>query len=429
MSAVEKAILGAALATPELALEVTSKLQPEDFYEPRHHLIHQALTSLVEQGKPTDAVSVVSQLGDDATRAGGAPYMFELIQAGCVAQALPHHIETLRGAATSRRLEAAGERIRQLAGALPPADALTEARSLLDGIAGDSVDGGVERLSERLDDTPNHVAAVQSGTAPQGLMTGFADLDKLTNGLQGGQMIIVAARPGVGKSTLAVDFMRHISIKNHIPTLLFSLEMKKSEFDLRIISAEATIDNMRFRRRDGLTGEDWAKIEDVKPRLDTAPLFIDDDASNTVMDVWAKTKMAVKRDGIKMVVVDYLQLLKSGVKEESRQQEVSNFSRQLKLLAKDCDIPVIAISQFNREVEKRGDDARPKPSDLRESGSLEQDADLILLIHRPENYNPDHGRAGEADIIVAKNRGGETGTVTVASQMHYSRFTNLAKGF
>ena len=427
MSAVEQTILGTALRSPELATEVVTRLQADDFFEPRHQLIFQAIHALIETGKPLDPVSVITQLGDDTNRVGGAPYLFELLQSATAAAALPHHVETLRGQATTRRLTVAGERIRQLADTLPPQDALNEAQALLDGLTGVDEGTSAERVGDGLESTLEHILAVQEGRAPRGLMTDFHDLDALTNGFQGGQMIIVAARPGVGKSTLAVDFMRNMSIRHNVPTLLFSLEMKKAEFDQRILSAETSINNMKFKRKGGLSRDDWGKIREVKPSIENAPLFIDDNPSNTVMDVWAKTKAAVKKHGIKMVVVDYLQLLTSGVREESRQQEVSNFSRRLKLLAKECDIPVIAISQFNREVEKRGDDARPKPSDLRESGSLEQDADLILLIHRPESQNKDHERAGEADIIVAKNRGGETGTVTVASQMHYSRFSNLRR--
>lgn len=428
MSAVEQAILGAALATPELALEVASKLTPNDFYEPRHHLIHQALTSLVEQGKPTDAVSVVSQLGDDTNRVGGAPYLFELIQAGCVAQSLPHHIETLRGAATSRRLETAGERIRQLAGALPPLEAVQEAQTLIDGLITPDDDTAAP-VGAHLAETLGRLEEIQTGTAPQGLLTGLHDLDRLTNGFQGGQMIIVAARPGLGKSTLAVDFMRNTSIKKGMPSLIFSLEMSAEEINQRILAAESDVRIGNMRRKGGMSQEDWGRINDAAHRIEKAPLIIDDSPENTIMDIVAKTKMRVKRDGVKLVVVDYLQLLKSAGNVESRQQEVSNFSRQLKLLAKSCNVPVIAVAQLNREAEKRGDDAKPKPSDLRESGALEQDADIILLIHRPEVSNPDHARAGEADLIVGKNRGGQMGTAVLAAQMHYSRFTNLAKGF
>lgn len=426
MSAVEKAILGAALATPELALEVTSKLNSEDFFEPRHHLIHQALTVLTEQGKPTDAVSVISQLGDDATRVGGAPYLFDLIQAGCVAAALPHHIDTLRGHATTRRLEQAGERIRQLAGTLPPDEAVRESHDLLDALTvtddtqavkiGDALSGTIEKLDK-----------IQFGTAPQGLMSGFSDLDRFTNGFQGGQMIIIAARPGVGKSTLAVDFLRHASIKHGIPTMIFSLEMSTDEINQRVLSAESNVRTGHMRKQGGMSPEDWEKITEAATRIEAAPLIIDDSPENTIMDIVAKTKMRVKRDGVKMIVVDYLQLLKSGVREESRQQEVSNFSRQLKLLAKACDIPVIAVAQLNREAEKRGDDAKPKPSDLRESGALEQDADIILLIHRPAIANPDHARAAEADVIVGKNRGGQTGVAVLSAQMQYSRFGEIGK--
>lgn len=428
MSAVEQAILGAALATPELATEVAAKLTPNDFYEPRHQLIHQALTSLVEGGKPTDAVSVISQLGDDVNRVGGHAYMFDLMQSACVTAALPHHINTLRGQATTRRLHTAGQQITQLADTLPAHDAVPQAQALLDAlIQADS--GEVTRVGDTLEGTLDRILSVQEGTAPQGLMTGLNDLDRLTNGFQGGQMVIVAARPGVGKSTLAVDFMRHASIRNNIPTLMFSLEMGTDEINQRIISAETSIPLAKMKKPGGLDQQAWAKIGEAKQNIEQAPLMIDDSAENTIMDIVAKTKLLVKREGVQMVVVDYLQLLKSGVREESRQQEVSSFSRQLKLLAKACDIPVIAVAQLNRESEKRGEDAKPKPSDLRESGALEQDADIILLIHRPETGNPDHQRAGEADIIVGKNRAGQSGVVSVSAQMHYARFGNLAKGF
>lgn len=229
-------------------------------------------------------------------------------------------------------------------------------------------------------------------------------------------------------STLGVDFMRHAALKANTPSLLFSLEMSQNEVNERIIAAEAEIrvENIRSAK---LSEDDWLKIGRVHDELVKAPIFVSDFAESTVMDIVAKTKMLVKKHNIGLVVIDYIQLLRSDGKVESRQQEVAAYSRQFKLLAKSCNIPVVVIAQVNRESEKRGDGAKLKPSDLRESGALEQDADIILLINRPDAGDVDHARAGEADIDVAKNRGGRTGVATVATQMHLSRFVNFTKGY
>jgi replicative DNA helicase len=218
--------------------------------------------------------------------------------------------------------------------------------------------------------------------------------------------------------------MRNMTIRAGLPALLFSLEMSEAEVQERVVSAEAQvlITDLRTGRVDDAG---WEKIGPARDALQDAPLYVDDSPELTMVEIAAKTKLAVKRHGVKLMAVDYLQLLRLGGKADSRQEEVSSISRQLKLLAKSCKIPVIAIAQLNRGVEQRGDDATPRPSDLRESGSLEQDADVVIMIHRPDVLNKDHARAGEADLIVAKHRGGDTGTVTVASQLHYSRFVSM----
>lgn len=225
-------------------------------------------------------------------------------------------------------------------------------------------------------------------------------------------------------STLALDIMREMSIRRGEPSLLFSLEMTEDEVQERALSAEAQV-KIGCVKSGNMSEAEWTRVAAARDTITEAPLWVDDNPELTMVDITAKAKLAVRHHGVRLIAIDYLQLLKSGAKEESRQQEVSSFSRQIKLLAKSCQVPVIAIAQLNRGVENRGDDATPKPSDLRESGSLEQDADLVLLINRPDAQNKDHERAGEADIIVAKNRGGATGTVTVASQLHYSRFTAM----
>lgn len=264
------------------------------------------------------------------------------------------------------------------------------------------------------------------GGAASGVPTGFLDLDKTINGLHPGQMVIIAARPGVGKSTLAMDFMRSASVENDTPSALFSLEMSKMEIVLRLLSAEAEVKltNMRSGKMDE---SEWTRLAQTMGKLEKAPIFIDDSPNLTMMEIRTKARQIKQKHGLGLIVVDYLQLMTSGRKVESRQQEVSEFSRQLKLLAKEVEVPLIAISQLNRGPESRTD-KKPQLADLRESGSLEQDADMVMLLYRPDSQPGalDNAREGEADIILAKHRGGPVGTIPIAEQLKYSRFANLA---
>jgi replicative DNA helicase len=259
-----------------------------------------------------------------------------------------------------------------------------------------------------------------------GIPTGFAGLDQLTNGLHPGQMIVVAARPAMGKSTLALDFARAAAIKHNRPTIFFSLEMGRSEIAMRLMSAEGAVP-LQSMRKGSLDSRDWTTIASTRGRINDAPLYIDDSPNMTLVEIRAKCRKLKQRVGLQMVVIDYLQLMTSGKRVESRQQEVSEFSRALKLLAKELQVPVIALSQLNRGPEQRAD-KKPAISDLRESGSIEQDADMVILLHREAAYEKDSPRAGEADLIVAKHRNGPTDTVTVAFQGHFSRFTDMAPG-
>ena len=280
-------------------------------------------------------------------------------------------------------------------------------------------------LEELLQPTMDEIDAIaMAGGQAAGVPTGFADLDNLTNGLHPGQMIIVAARPGIGKSTLALDIARHAAVKHRKTAVIFSLEMSKTEITMRLLSAEAGI-RLSQMRSGSLSEQDWQKIVRRMTEISDAPLFIDDSPNMTMMEIRAKARRLKQRNDLKLIVVDYLQLMTSGKRVESRQQEVSEFSRQMKLLAKELEVPVIAISQLNRGPEQRTD-KRPMLSDLRESGSLEQDADMVILVHRPDAWEADDPRAGEADLIIAKHRNGPTTTVAVAHQLHYSRFADLA---
>jgi replicative DNA helicase len=236
-------------------------------------------------------------------------------------------------------------------------------------------------------------------------------------------LILIAARPAVGKSTLALDLARHAAIKQKKATIFFSLEMNRAEIAMRMLSAESAI-FLQTMRKGGLTEQEWTKLALVRQNINDAPLYIDDSPNMTLVEIRAKCRRLMQQVGLKMIVIDYIQLMSSGKKVESRQQEVSEFSRALKLLAKELNVPVVALSQLNRNAEQ-SKDKKPELSQLRESGSLEQDADVVILLHRDGIHEKDHPRAGEADLILAKQRNGPTGTVVVSFQGQYSRFMNM----
>jgi replicative DNA helicase len=239
-------------------------------------------------------------------------------------------------------------------------------------------------------------------------------------------MIVIAARPGIGKSTLALDLARAATVRHGMATVMFSLEMSRNEITMRLLSAEARVP-LQHMRTGQLGDEDWTRLARRMSEVVDAPLFIDDSPNMSMMEIRAKCRRLKQRHDLKMVIIDYLQLMSSPRRVENRQQEVSEMSRSLKLLAKEIEVPVIAISQLNRGPEQRTD-KRPLLSDLRESGSIEQDSDVVIMLHREDKYEPESPRAGEADLIVAKHRNGPTATVTVAFQGHYSRFVDMAPG-
>jgi replicative DNA helicase len=268
----------------------------------------------------------------------------------------------------------------------------------------------------------DEIEAISKGIGVEGVMTGFKDLDQLTHGLHPGNMIILAARPAMGKSTLGLDIARNASIHNGQTSVIFSLEMSKSEITMRMLSAEARV-GLNNIRSGSLSDDEWSRLARRMGEISEAPLFIDDSPNLSMMEIRAKARRLKQRHDLKLIVIDYLQLMSSGKKVENRQQEVSEFSRQLKLMAKELNIPVIAISQLNRGPEQRTD-KRPMLSDLRESGSIEQDADVVIMLHRDDMYDSQN-RTGEADLIVAKHRNGPTAKITVSAQLHYARFVDM----
>ena len=429
----EQGVLGAMLLSPNTITDIIEELIPDDFYRPAHQLIYRAILDLFSDNKDVDPVIVAGRLdrNHDLERVGGAPYLHTLISSVPTAANARYYAEIVAEKAVLRRLVDAGTRVVQLGyegteGA--EVDVVVDmAQQEVFAIAQRNVTEDYAILADILQPTMDELDELSThGGLARGIPTGFIDLDNLTNGLHGGQMIIVAARPGVGKSTLALDFMRSCSIKHNKASVIFSLEMSKSEIVMRLLSAETEI-RLSDMRAGRMSDEAWAKLANRVGQISEAPLFIDDSANLTMMEIRSKARRLKQKHDLQMIVVDYLQLMSSGKRVESRQQEVSEFSRQLKLLAKELDVPLVAISQLNRGPESRTD-KRPQLADLRESGSLEQDADMVMLLYRPDSQDTDDERAGEADIILAKHRGGPIDTVQVAHQLHYSKFVDMARG-
>ena len=429
----EQGVLGAMLLSPNTITDIIEELIPDDFYRPAHQLIYRAILDLFSDNKDVDPVIVAGRLdrNHDLERVGGAPYLHTLISSVPTAANARYYAEIVAEKAVLRRLVDAGTRVVQLGyegteGA--EVDVVVDmAQQEVFAIAQRNVTEDYAILADILQPTMDELDELSThGGLARGIPTGFIDLDNLTNGLHGGQMIIVAARPGVGKSTLALDFMRSCSIKHNKASVIFSLEMSKSEIVMRLLSAETEI-RLSDMRAGRMSDEAWAKLANRVGQISEAPLFIDDSANLTMMEIRSKARRLKQKHDLQMIVVDYLQLMSSGKRVESRQQEVSEFSRQLKLLAKELDVPLVAISQLNRGPESRTD-KRPQLADLRESGSLEQDADMVMLLYRPDSQDKDDERAGEADIILAKHRGGPIDTVQVAPQLHYSKVVEMARG-
>ncbi|MDX6231037.1 MAG: replicative helicase, partial [Frankiales bacterium] len=358
---------------------------------------------------------------------GGIPYLHTLVAAVPTAANAHYYAKIVQERAVLRRLVEAGTRIVQLgySGDGEVDEVVDRAQAAVYEVTERRTTEDYVRLEEVMPATLDEIEAIGSrGGGMTGVPTGFAELDELTNGLHPGQMIVLAARPALGKSTLGLDFARSAAIKNGLATCIFSLEMGRTEITMRLLSAEARVP-LHHMRSGKMTDEDWARLARRMGEVAEAPLFIDDSPNITMMEIRAKARRLKQRHQLKLIVVDYMQLMSSAKRVENRQQEVSEMSRSMKLLAKELDVPVVAISQLNRGAEQRTD-KKPQLSDLRESGSIEQDADMVILLHREDAYEKESPRAGEADLIVAKHRNGPTAIITVAFQGHYSRFVDMS---
>jgi replicative DNA helicase len=425
----EESVLGSMLLSKDAIAEVLELLREDDFYRPAHRTVFRSVLELYGHGDAVDAVTVQEELRRNGSLAdiGGAPFLHTLVASVPTAANASYYARIVKEAGVLRRLIDVGTQIVQL-GFETPQDterAVDIAESLVYQVAQGRVTEDYHSLRDVLTGTLEAIERLHEDHREiTGVPTGFPDLDRLTSGLQPANLIIVAARPAVGKSTLGLDVARHAAVRGSVPTVVFSLEMSRTELVQRLMCAECTVDMQRLRTG-RMEESDWTRLTRSLGKLADAPLFIDDSPGTTMMEIRAKCRRLRQRHGLGLVVVDYLQLMQPSKRFESRQQEVSEISRSLKLLAKELEVPVIAISQLSRQPEARSD-KKPMLSDLRESGALEQDADMVLFIYRDDLYDPESPRKGEADLILAKHRNGPTDTVTVTFQGQYSRFAPMA---
>ncbi len=400
----EQSVLGSMLLSKDAIAESLEICRGGDFYRPAHESIFEAILDLFGRGEPADAITVADELTKrgDLTRVGGAAYLHQLIQCVPTAANASYYAEIVHERAVLRRLVEAGTRIVQMGygqGEGDVEDIVNRAQAEVYAVAEKRGTEDYRILAELLNDTMEEIEAASGRTDELiGIPTGFYELDELTHGLHPGQMIVIAARPAVGKSTIGIDIARSAAIKHKLATAVFSLEMSRTEITTRILSAEATIQLQDLRK--GLKGqEQWSKLARVMGAISDSPLFIDDSPNMSLMEIRAKCRRLKQQHNLKLVIIDYLQLMSSGKKVESRQQEVAEFSRALKLLAKEIEVPVIAISQLNRGPEQRTD-KRPMMSDLRESGCLPGETRILRADTGAEVTIGELASSGERDVTV-----------------------------
>ena len=427
----EQSVLGSMMLSKQAIGEVLEKLRPDDFYREAHIRIAEAARDLYSSGEPVDAITVPDELERRGRleSVGGRPYVHTLVAS------VPHpgnaafYARIVSEHATLRRLIDAATRIAQQCYEVPDdiEDMVNRAGELIYGVASDRIHADFRPIRELLTESMealDRLAAHESDVT--GVPTGFRDVDARLSGLQPQNLILVAARPAMGKSSFVMNIAHHVGLREQIPVVIFSLEMSQIEIVQRLICSEARVDTKALRSGK-LTEVEWQRVSQAVGRLDAAKLFIDDTPSMSMMEIRAKCQRLKRNGELGLVIVDYIQLMQSTRRTENRVQEVSEISRSLKILAKELDVPVLAVSQLSRQPEQGGGDRRPHLAHLRESGALEQDADVVMFIYRDEVYNQDTPAKGEAEIIVAKHRNGPIGVDRLAFQNQYTKFADLAR--
>lgn len=425
----ERALLGGLMVHEERVDEISGIVRPEDFYRPEHAALYELLLAMRDEGTPIDLVSVPERVvrSEDEGTYGGLAYVLQLPEHLPSAANLSYYAELVRQKALMRKLARIGTRLHDKATAEaddPPA-LMTEVAALLDDLGRDDAERDWTPVSEAVDEYIRQLEdlSVRQG-AVTGLSTGYTELDKLLAGFHPSTLVVLAARPAMGKTALALNFARH-ALEAGAAAAFFSLEMGRTELVSRMLGAIGSIEGDALRRGQ-LDQEGWDRLMSASRRLREMPLYIDDTPGVTIADLRARARRLQAMDPrLGMVLIDYLQLMQGEDARASRQQQIAEISRGLKILSKDLKVPVIALSQLNRSVEQR-ENKRPRVSDIRESGAIEQDADVILFIYRDEVYDPESEDRGTAEVIIAKHRAGSTGMVRLAFQGVYARFDNAA---
>ncbi|HUW55640.1 MAG TPA: replicative DNA helicase [Planctomycetota bacterium] len=425
----EQAVLGCMLLEPDTVGLVVQEINREDFYSPEHQAIFDGVTTLFDRGDPIDTITLREQLNKDGMldRVGGSEYLATLTETVPSAASAVHYARIVRDRAILRMLIGTTTTILRDAydEAHEPRELLDRAERMMFEVAGKHAATTVHSVRDVLKQTFEIIDDLHARKGRlRGLSTGFYDLDDLTTGLHGSELIIVAARPSIGKTTFALNIARHVAIEEEAGVLIFNFEMSKEQLAQNLLCSEARVDAQQIRKG-LLNDQQFSMLTTAAGRLGEAPIFIDDSSGIGILELKAKARRMKAHHDIKLVIVDYLQLM-DAPSRESREREVAELSRGLKALSRELDIPIMALSQLNRGPEQR-EDHHPLNSDLRESGSLEQDADVIIFLHREEVYQPhDPKHRNRAEIIVSKQRNGPTGTLELQFQKNVLRFQNLA---
>ena len=427
----EQAVLGAMLVDKDAVISAVEVLKSDDFYREDNKEIYAAMFELYSLGKHIDMITVKEQLTLRGTieKVGGTEYIAMLIDNVPTTSNIESYVKIVEEKSIIRKLIKAANNILKLGYAqTEEVDALIEkAEKDIFDIMQNRNSKGYASIKEILVSTFDQIEEMfQNKNKVSGLETGFVDLDSKISGLNKSDLLIVAARPAMGKSAFVLNIASFVAMHLKVPTMIFSLEMSKEQMVNRILCSESEVDSMKVRNAD-LSSEDWLKLGEASGRLSEMPLYIDDTPGMSSAELRAKCRKAKLEKNIGLVIIDYLQLMESKNKSPSRQQEISEISRSLKILAKELSVPVIALSQLSRATESRVDH-RPMLSDLRESGAIEQDADIVMFLHREDYYNPETEKKNVAEVIVAKNRSGSTGTVELAWLGQYTKFANLYRG-
>ena len=425
----EAGIISAMFKDREVIQDIVQLVRDTDFYKPENAILFKAILEIDESGQSVDLVTMTNKLRKEnlLEKAGGVFYLGQIAAAPSTVYNVKQYAKIVQEKSTMRQLIRISEGIRNRCfdDAEPVERILDDAERLVLDISKQRQRNDVTRVDEIV---PTNLEKIEEAARQEdeitGIPSGFIDLDHMTNGWQRSDMIILAARPAMGKTALCLNMAANAAIDYHYPVAIFSLEMSKEQLVMRMLAAAARIDQKRLRTGQ-LNADEWGAFMQKIGPLTSAPIYIDDTPAITIRELRAKARRLQSREGyLGLILVDYLQLMGGSGNSENRQQEVSEISRSLKALARELNVPIIALSQLSRTVEQTKD-KRPQLSHLRESGSLEQDADIVLFIHREEYYNEDTDRRGIADVIIAKHRNGPTGTVELAFQNELTRFDNL----